>query len=160
MKGSLAWAAALCLAFGAEVTGPSIAVAQMGGPSQCNEFVKIKAEADKNGIAVRSANERHAERKEVCVLMTRFAASEGALVKFLEDNKTWCAVPDQVIKVVHANHDKTLKFRTAVCTEAPESHPKVPTLSDAITTPSVDTSKNTKTGRGTFDTLNGNPLAR
>jgi hypothetical protein len=36
----------------------------------------------------------------------------------------------------------------------------VPTLSDAIGTPSVDTAGNTKTGRGTLDTLNGNPLAK
>ena len=31
---------------------------------------------------------------------------------------------------------------------------------DAIKAPSVDNASNTKTGRGTFDTLTGNPLAR
>jgi hypothetical protein len=36
----------------------------------------------------------------------------------------------------------------------------VPTLSDAIKAPSIDTDKNIKTGRGTLDTLTGNPLAR
>jgi hypothetical protein len=159
MKRSLALAAASCLALATDVIGSRIALAQMGG-AQCNDFVKIKADAEKNGIAVRVANERHADRKEICSLMTRFAASEGAVMKFLDENKTWCGVPDQVIKVIHTNHDKTLKFRTAVCAEAPENKPKVPTLSDAIGTPTVDTSTNTKTGRGTFDTLNGNPLAR
>ena len=81
-------------------------------------------------------------------------------MKFLDENKTWCGVPDQVLKQAHANHEKTLQFRTAVCSDAPAPHPRAPSLSDAITTPSVDNSKNTKTGRGTFDTLTGNPLAR
>jgi hypothetical protein len=160
MRRNLALAAALCLALATDVMASRIASAQMGGGAQCNDFVKIKAEAEKTGTAVRTANEHHADRKEVCALMTRFAASEGAVMKFLDDNKTWCGVPEQVIKVVHANHDKTLKFRTAVCAEGPENKPKAPTLSDAIGTPSIDTSTNTKTGRGTLDTLNGNPLAR
>jgi len=45
---------------------------------------------------------------------------------------------------------------------AAESTEGVPmaSLSDAIKAPSVDTAKDTKTGRGTFDTLTGNPLAR
>ena len=55
-------------------------------------------------------------------------------------------------------HDNTIKFRDTVCAEAPK--PKAPTLSDAIGTPPLDTANNTKTGRGTFDTLTGNPLAK
>jgi hypothetical protein len=158
MKRSLAMAAALCLGLIIGLTGPRLALAQ--STSQCNDFLKLKADAEQKGGAVRTANEHHADRKEVCGLMQRFAASEALIVKFLDDNKTWCGVPDQVVKQAHFNHEKTLKFRTVVCTEAPQSRPKVPTLSDAIGTPSVDTSKNTKTGRGTFDTLTGNPLAR
>ena len=52
-----------------------------------------------------------------------------------------------------------MKFRTMACSEE-GPRPKAPSLSDAIKSPSVDTAKNTKTGRGTFDTLTGNPLAR
>jgi hypothetical protein len=80
-------------------------------------------------------------------------------VKFLEDNKTWCGIPEQAIKTAKDNHERTLKFRTAACTEAPVK-PRAPSLSDAIGTPSVDTGNNTKTGRGTLDSLNGNPLAK
>ena len=60
-----------------------------------------------------------------------FVSAEGAMIKFLEDNKTWCGVPDQAIAQAKAGHEKSLKFRTAACTEAPEQKPKVPTLSDA-----------------------------
>ena len=84
------------------------------------------------------------------------------MVKFLEDNKIWCGMPDQAIKQVKANHDKTLKIRTGSAAAAPPATaaPRRRRLSDALGTPSVDTHDNTKTGRGTFDTLTGNPLAR
>jgi hypothetical protein len=133
------------------------------GPSQCNDFVKLRADAEQKGAAIRSAQERKAERKEICTLIQRFAVAEGSMIKFLETNKLWCGVPDQAIKQAKANHAKTLKVRTAACdTNAigQGPRPKQPTLSDALGTPSVDTPDNTKTGRGTFDTLTGSPLAR
>jgi hypothetical protein len=125
---------------------------------QCNDFVKLSDEAQKRAALVKAAMKAKTDRKELCTLMTNFIGAEGNVVKFLETNKTWCGVPDQVIAASKANHEKSLKFRTAACEEGPK--PKVPTLSDAIKAPSIDTDKNTKTGRGTFDTLTGNPLAR
>jgi len=129
-----------------------------GGASQCNDFPKLTEEAQKRGALVGAAIKGKAERKEICTLMTTFVAAEGKMIKFLDDNKTWCGIPNQAIAAGKANHEKSLKFRTAACEEGPK--PKAPTLSDAIKTPSLDTAKNTKTGRGTFDTLTGNPLAK
>jgi hypothetical protein len=133
--------------------------AQLGAPPgvQCNDFSKLSDEAQKRANLVSTAMKAKADRKELCTLMTSFVAAEGNVVKFLETNKVWCGVPDQVIATSKTNHEKSLKFRTAACEEGPK--PKTPTLSDAIKTP-TDTAKNTKTGRGTFDTLTGNPLAR
>jgi hypothetical protein len=136
----------------------SAQVAPPGG-AQCNDFAKLSDEAQKRGSAVGAAMKAKVDRKEICKLMTNFLAAESLVVKFLEDNKVWCGVPDQVIATSKASHEKSVKFRTEACNEdAP--HPKTPTLSEAIKLPSVDSSKNTKTGRGTFDTLTGNPLAR
>ena len=98
--------------------------------------------------------------KKSAIWCTRYYAAENLVVKFLEDNKTWCGIPQEAIQAAKGNHEHTAKFRTAACAEAPAAKPKVPTLSDAINTPSVDTGANTKTGRGTLDSLNGNPLAR
>jgi hypothetical protein len=126
----------------------------------CNSFVKLRDEAQQKALAVRNAVQNKVERKDICALVTRYYAAESTVVKFLEDNKTWCGIPDQAIKAAKDNHEHTLKFRTAACTEAPAAKPRIPTLSDAIGTPSVDTGANTKTGRGTLDSLNGNPLAR
>jgi hypothetical protein len=153
------WASCLAAPLCALVAADSPAWAQFPAPAVCNDFGKLSAEAQKRSQAVGAAMKAKADRKQLCTLMTSFVASETTVVRFLEDNKVWCGIPDQVITSSKANHEKSLKFRTMACSEdAPR--PKTPSLSDAIKTPSVDTAKNTKTGRGTFDTLTGNPLAR
>jgi hypothetical protein len=129
-------------------------------PPQCAAFVQLRSDAQDKAMAVRTAIEKKVERKDVCTLVQRFYSAEGTVVKFLEDNKTWCNIPDQAITAAKQNHERTLKFRTAACTEAPQAKPRPPSLSDAIGTPSVDTGENTKTGRGTLDSLSGNPLAK
>ena len=129
-------------------------------PAQCNAFVQLRDDAQKKALAVRSAVEHKAERKEICTLVQRYYAAESTVVKFLEENKTWCGIPEEAIKAAKGNHEHTEKFRTAACAEGPTAKPKAPSLSDAIGTPSDDTGANTRTGRGTLDSLNGNPLAR
>jgi hypothetical protein len=155
MKRSLA----AVLAVAALAATPAAAPAQTG-TVQCNDFMKLRSDAEQKATAIRNATQQKADRKDVCALVQRFTTAEAAVVKFLEVNKTWCGVPDQVVQQAKSNHEKTVKFRTAVCTEAQPAKPKPPSLSDAIATPSVDSADNTRTGRGTFDTLNGNPLAK
>jgi hypothetical protein len=129
-------------------------------PAVCNTFIQIRDDAQQKALAIRTAVQNKAERKDICALVQRYYTAESSVVKFLEENKSWCGIPDQAIKAAKDNHEHTLKFRTAACTEAPATKPRAPSLSDAIGTPSVDTGANTKTGRGTLDSLNGNPLAR
>jgi hypothetical protein len=149
---------AAALAFLAIAAESHAASAQ--GPAQCNSFEQLRTDAQQKAMAVRTAVQNKAERKDICTLVQRYYAAESTVVKFLEDNKTWCGIPEQAIKAAKDNHEHTSKFRTAACTEAPAAKPRAPSLSDAIGTPSVDTGANTKTGRGTLDSLNGNPLAR
>jgi hypothetical protein len=154
MKWSLAAGLAV-LAIGA---GSQTALAQ--SPPQCSAFPGLRSDAEQKAMAVRTAMEHKAERKEICTLVQRFATAEETVVKFLEQNKSWCGIPEEAITKAKTNHEHTLKFRTAACTDAPVAKPRPPSLSDAIGTPSVDSANNTKTGRGTLDSLNGNPLAK
>ena len=147
-------AATVALALGAYLAVSQGAWAQ--APAQCNGFMALREEAQKRGKAIGDGEKQHVEREKLCKLITSFYGAEGALVKFLVDNKTMCGVPVNLITNMKASHGKTLKFRTVVC--APAAKPHVPTLSDALGTPETDTSKNTRTGHGTFDTLTGNPL--
>src|SRR6476660_5981184 len=119
--------------------GAAAGTASAQSPAQCNAFVQLRDEAQKKALAVRTAVEHKVERKEICALVQRYYAAESVVVKFLEENKTWCGIPEEAITA---------------------AKPKAPSLSDAIGTPSVDTGANTRTGRGTLDSLNGNPLAR
>jgi len=127
-------------------------------PAECNKFMQLRTQAQEKAAVVRTAMQKK-DRKEICAAFEHFYVAEGAVLKFLEDNRSWCGIPQQAIEAAKTNHEQTLKYRTAACAEAP-AQPKPPSLSDAIGTPSVDTGSNTKTGRGTLDSLNGNPLAR
>jgi hypothetical protein len=152
--------ALLIVAFADSAAWAQFGPPQGGQAAQCNSFQALAAEAQKKGSAVGAAIKAKVDRKQICALMTTFVAAESNVIKFLDDNKVWCGVPDQVITVSKANHEKSLKFRADACNDD-GPHPKAPSLSDAIKEPSgVDTAKNTKTGRGTFDTLTGNPLSR
>jgi len=153
--------ASLALAFTLDTTAVGIASAQQfaGAPaSPCAQFQPLTEVARKRGEALGAAQKHHPDRKEMCTLVSQFSVAEGAVVKFLETNQQWCGVPPDAVKSAKATHEKTLKFKEVVCAPAPQ--PKIPTLSDAIGTPKLDTAKNTKTGHGTFDTLTGNPLAK
>ena len=136
-------------AFGAPPPGAMSAI--------CTQFPSLRDEAQKKASVVQATGaHKPPDRAKMCGAVTAFYAAEQKVVAFLETNKVACNVPDQAIqqsKVIHAN---TLKFKDNVCAEGPK--PKIPTLSDAISTTPVDTQKNTHTGPGTFDTLTGNPL--
>jgi hypothetical protein len=133
----------------------------MGGPPPsaiCGNFPKLRDEAKAKAEAVSAIGKRKGERKDMCAAVQSFTAAEEKVVKFLDDNKMNCGVPAQAVTQAKAMHANTLKFRDTVCAEGPK--PKAPTLSDAIGAPSLDTGTNTRTGRGTLDTLTGNPLAK
>jgi hypothetical protein len=134
----------------------------MGGPPPqsgiCASFPKLRDDAKAKAEAVSAIGKRKGDRKDMCAAVQIFTAAEDKVVKFLEDNKRSCGVPDQAVAQAKTMHANTMKFRDTVCAEGPK--PKVPTLSDAIGTPSLDTGTNTRTGRGTLDTLTGNPLAK
>ncbi len=142
-------------------SGPSMGGPPMGGappPAVCANFPKLRDEAKAKAELVSTIGKRKGDRKEMCAAVQNFTAAEEKVVKFLDDNKVSCGVPQQAVAQAKIMHVNTIKFRDTVCAEGPK--PKAPTLSDAIGSTPLDTSTNTKTGRGTLDTLTGNPLAK
>ena len=127
--------------------------------SPCVEqFSKLRDDAGKKAAAIRAASERKAPPAEACQLFTAFAASEGKMLKYAEDNAVWCGIPAPIIKSIKEAHAKTMGFRTKICDVAARpQRPAGPSLSDALSAPITD-SNNIKTGRGTFDTLTGAPI--
>jgi hypothetical protein len=123
------------------------------------EFFKLRDEAEKKAAAIKTANERKASPKEACVLFTAFSASQGKMLKFVNENGQWCGIPPNVIEQIKQGTAKVNEIRTKVCqvAAAPQQRPQGPSLSDALNAPVPD-ANNIKTGRGTFDTLTGSPL--
>jgi len=128
------------------------------------EFMPLRAAVEKDGLAVKAAIDRKAERGEICNQLKRFVATETRYMKYLQDNQSWCGIPPDAIQQVKASHDHTLKLRNQACSAGPAAArpgpPPGPGLSDALGTSRVTTPNTAKKGVGTFDTLTGNPFGQ
>jgi hypothetical protein len=132
-------------------TGP----AAPAGKNPCEDFMPIRAVAEKEAAAIQAAGKRKAPREELCPLFRKFALAESKMVKFLQTHQKTCGVPADAVKQAGLNHSQTIKIRNQVCSAGPA--PAAPRLSDAFGGPTLP---GTRPGRGTFDTLTGNPFNR
>jgi hypothetical protein len=129
-------------------------------PPCFKEFSALRGEAEKRGKALQEASKRKVAPPEACKLFTGLVSAETKLIKYVEENATWCGIPPQVTKQLKEQHVKVLEVRTRVCQAAARPAPASPTLSDALGTNRIPTADNIKSGRGTFDTLTGTPLGQ
>ena len=129
-------------------------------PPCVSDFGKLRDDAEKKAAAIRTAGERKVAPKEACQLFNAFVAAQSKMLKYVTDNAAWCGIPNQVTASIKEGIAKTSEVRTRVCqAAAAPARPTAPSLSDALSGPVPDPN-NVKTGRGTFDTLTGNPLEK
>ena len=122
----------------------------------CATTPQKKADADRRP----RASARPTARK-LCRLFRRFVAAEAKVVKFLEDNKAWCGVPPQAIASSEGQPREDHEIpRPRSAARQPRREPDSADLERRARHADPRHAKNTKTGRGTFDTLTGNPLAK
>jgi|SRR5580704_7172915 hypothetical protein len=134
-----------------------------GGTPPCfNEFMPLRQEAEKRALAVREASAKKATPQEACKLIGRFSEAEARVVKFVQDKGSSCGIPADAAKQMKANHGNTTEMLKRVCAAAAgPPRPAGPTLSDALNSVTkLPTPEEVKPGRGTFDTLTGNALAK
>jgi hypothetical protein len=142
--------------------GPAGPGAGPGWPSQqpppcVAEFVKLREAVEKTGLAAKAAHDKNATREQMCEIIKTFAAAEEKMVKYADVNATSCGIPAEAVKQMKGNHVHTALIRKQVCSAGPAAAPAAPTLSDALGTNASPTPA-TKAGKGTFETLTGNPL--
>ena len=138
---------------------------QGGPPDDCmKQFIPLREEAEKRGKLIKAASERHAPADEACKLITSFGQAEMNMIKFIQSHSAKCGIPPQVsdqMKTGHKNTDTMQKKVCAVAQQAQQKGPAGPSLSEILGSsaalPEVTTAKK---GGSTFDTLNGNVLAR
>jgi hypothetical protein len=144
---------------------------QPGGPAdQCMKgFLPLREEAEKRGKLIKAASEHHAGPDEACKLIGSFSQAEVKMISYVEANAAKCGIPPQIPEQLKAGHKNTETMQKKVCEVAQKMQqqqqqkgPAGPTLSEvlgsATTLPETATAK--KSGGTTFDTLNGNVLAR
>lgn len=137
---------------------------QQQTPPCVEEFIKLRKEVEKRGSAIQTAGQRKQKPspKEACGLFNAFTSAEATMIKYATTNAASCGIPAQILDTMKQGHVKSQEIRTRVCQVAANGPPRAaapPSLSDALSAPAPDAS-NIKTGRGTFDTLTGNPLGK
>jgi hypothetical protein len=127
----------------------------------CQSFAQIGRDMEDSLKAINDAGRRKISREQACPLFKTLAGKESKALKFLETNRTRCQIPGNFIKQLKDRHAHIVKLRNTVCAAAPPAAAAGPTLSDALGGPIIaDDSTAARPGRGTFDTLTGNALAR
>jgi hypothetical protein len=150
---------------GAAFERPPAAPPQGGPPDDCmKQFIPLREEAEKRGKLIKAASDRHAPPDEACKLIANFGQAEINMIKFVQSHSAKCGIPPQVsdqMKTGHKNTEAMQKKVCAVAQQVQQKGPAGPSLSEVLGSstalPEVTTAKK---GGSTFDTLNGNVLAR
>jgi hypothetical protein len=153
----------------APITGSSFArpAAPQGGgsPDQCmKQFMPLREEAEKRGKLIKAASDRHAPPDEACKLISNFGQAETKMIKYVETHSADCGIPPQIADQLKAGHKNTEALQKKVCAVAQQVQtrgPAGPSLSEVLgSAASVPEATASRKGGSTFDTLNGNVLAR
>ncbi len=133
-------------------------------PDGCmKEFMPLREEAEKRGKLIKAASDRHATPDEACKLIGNFSQAEIKMIKFVESHATKCGIPGQVADQLKAGHKNTETMQKKVCAVAQQrpTGPAGPSLSEVLgSSAAVPEATANRKGGSTFDTLNGNVLAR
>ena len=131
-------------------------------PPCFKDFMALRQDAEKRGAAIKAAGERKASAQEACKLFNALMTSQRKMLKYVEANSTWCGIPAQVLTQLKEGDKQVTQARDRICQAAARgpAGPRTPTLSDALGTSITPDANTVRTGRGTFDTLTGNPLGK
>jgi len=151
------------LSGGAAPMGPP----QAGGPSEAcmKGFVPLRENAEKRGKMIKAASERHAQPEEACKLIGEYSQAEVKMIEYVKLNSTKCGIPPQISDQLKKGHTGTEAMLKKICAAAQGAQRGAPgpslseVLGSSATLPE-STGAAKKNGGTTFDTLNGNVLAR
>ena len=137
---------------------------QAGPADECMKgFIPLREEAEKRGKLIKAASDRHATPDEACKLIGNFGQSEIKMIKYVESHAAKCGIPPQIADQLKTGHKNTETMQKKVCAVAQQQQkgPAGPSLSEVLgSSAALPEATTTKKGGSTFDTLNGNALAR
>jgi hypothetical protein len=158
-------------AFPSNGAPPVGAFSQPGAPQAAapsddcmNGFTSLRQEAEKRGLMIKAAGERHAPPDEACKLIGNYAQNEIKMMKYIESHTQKCGIPAQVGEQLKTAHRNTENMQKKVCDAAKQQQargPAGPSLSEVLGSSALpEAAAAKKSGGTTFDTLNGNVLSR
>jgi hypothetical protein len=136
-----------------------------GPADECMKgFVPLRDEAEKRGKLIKAASERRAPPDEACKLIGNFGQAEIKMIKYVEGHAAKCGIPPQIADQLKTGHKNTEMMQKKVCQVAQQQQqkgPAGPSLSEVLGSSAALPEVTVEKKRGsTFDTLNGNVLAR
>jgi hypothetical protein len=144
---------------------PQAPPSQAAGADECMKaFLPLREEREKRGNMIKAASDRHAPPDEACKLIRNFSQAELRMIKYVQSHAAKCGIPPEVPDSLKHGHKNTEIRQKKVCDVAEQQKqkgPAGPSLSDVLGSSAVlpEATANKK-GGSTFDTLNGNVLAR
>jgi len=139
----------------------------MGGPGPSEAcmkgFMPLREEAERRGKLIKGASDRHAPPTEACKLIGNFGQAEVKMIKYVETHATECGIPPQVMEQLRTGHKNTEGIQQKICgiaQQAAQQKPAGPSLSDVLGSSAALPEVTANKKGSTFDTLNGNALAR
>jgi hypothetical protein len=135
------------------------------GPSEAcmKNFVPLREEAEKRGKLIKAAMERRVQAEETCKLIESYSQAELKMMNYVKLNSAKCNIPPQISEQMKKGHEgtqATLK-KCVAAAQAQQRGPAGPSLSEVLgSSAALPEATATKKGGSTFDTLNGNVLAR
>jgi hypothetical protein len=143
---------------------PAAGPTQAAGEACMKEFMPLREDAERRGKMIKAASDRHAGPDEACKLIKNYAQAEVKMLKYVETHAAKCGIPPQIGDQLKAGHKNTEALETKVCNVAQQVQqrgPAGPSLSEVLgSATAVPEATAAKKGGSTFDTLNGNVLAR
>jgi hypothetical protein len=131
---------------------------------ECMEkFAPLRQDAEKRAKMIQAASERKAPPQEACGLIKAYVQAEAKLVNYVTTKQTACGIPAEIPKQLKANQGRSQQMMKAVCQAAaqPQGGPAAaPSLSEVLGSTSAPEIRSVRSGGSTFDTINGNVLAR
>src|SRR4030081_994753 len=101
---------------------------------------------------------------EACKLIKNFGQAELKMISYVQTNSAKCGIPPQIADQLKNGHKNTEGMQKKVCAVAQQQQqkgPAGPSLSEVLgSSASLPEATATRKGGSTFDTLNGNVLAR
>lgn len=154
--------------FGAPPASPGGFGQPQGGPSQqvqqacAQQFNAMREERDNRGKAIQAAMKKKPGPDVACKLFRSFSAAEAKMLTFLKTQSSRCGIPPDLAKQLGKGHAQTEKTTNQICTAAAQPRgPAGPTMSDVLGGPVLpEATTERRSGGSTFDTINGNVLAR